>query len=109
MAEEGFERLLANVRDFDWNPDKRDQVFRERHIAFEDARVAFEGPIIVLRSDRKGETRYVVFGLLEDVEVVFVCTFRGDICWIITARRARRDERKKYYNRVARRAAKDQE
>jgi uncharacterized DUF497 family protein len=57
MAEEDFERLLAKVRDFDWNPDKRDQVFRERHIAFEDARIAFQGPITVLRSDRKGETR----------------------------------------------------
>jgi hypothetical protein len=43
MAEEDFERLLANVRDFDWNPNKRDQVFRERHIAFEDAQIAFSG------------------------------------------------------------------
>ena len=109
MAEHlDFERLLANVRDFDWNPKKRDEVFRGRHIAFEDARVVFEGPVTVLRSDRKGETRYMVFGLLEDVEVVFVCTFRGDICWIISARRARRDERKKYYDRVPGRAAKDQ-
>jgi uncharacterized protein len=108
MTEDDFERLLANVRNYDWNPSKRDQIFRERHIAFEDARTAFEGPITVLRSDRKGEVRYVVFGLLEDVEVVFVCTFRGDICWIISARRARRDERKKYYNRASRGAAKDQ-
>jgi hypothetical protein len=35
MAQEDFELLLANVRDFDWNPSKRDQVFRVRHIAFE--------------------------------------------------------------------------
>ena len=109
MAEEDFARLLANIRDYDWNPNKRDQVFRERHIAFEDARIAFQGPITVLRSDRKGEARYMVFGLLEDVEVVFVCTFRSDICWIISARRARRDERKKYYDRVPRGAPKDQE
>jgi uncharacterized protein len=104
-----FERLLANVRDFDWNPNKRDQVFRDRHIAFEDARIAFKGPITVLRSDRKGEKRYLVFGLLEDVEIAFVCTFRGDICWVISARRARRDERKKYYDRVSGRSSKDQE
>ena len=100
MTEEDFQRLLANVRDFDWNPNKRNQVFRERHIAFEDARVAFGGPITVVPSDRKGETRYAVFGLLEDVEVVFVCTFRGDVCWI--------NERKKYYNRLSGSAAKDQ-
>lgn len=79
MAEEDFGRPLANVRDFNWNPSKRDQVFRERHIAFEDAQVAFQGPTSVVRSDRKGEVRYMVFGLLDDVEVVFVCTFRGDI------------------------------
>ena len=72
MAEQDFERVLANVRDFDWNPSKRDQVFRERHIAFEDAQVAFQGPTSVVRSDRKGEVRYMVFGLLDDVEVVFV-------------------------------------
>jgi uncharacterized DUF497 family protein len=108
MAEE-FERLLANVRDFDWYPGKRDQIFRDRHIAFEDARVAFQGPITALRSDRKDETRYMVFGLLEDVEVVFVCTFRGDICWIITARRARRDERKKYYAHLSAPAAKNED
>jgi uncharacterized protein len=109
MAEEDFERLLANVRGFDWNPNKRNQVFRERHIAFEDARIAFQGPITVLRSDRKSEKRYLVFGLLEDVEVAFVCTFRGDICWIISARRARRDERKKYYAHLSRRPTEDQE
>jgi uncharacterized DUF497 family protein len=109
MAEEDFGRLLANVRDYDWNPSKREQIFRKRHIAFEDARIVFQGPITVLRSDRKGENRYLVFGLLEDVEVAFVCTFRGDICWIITARRARRDERKKYYAHLSQRPAQDQE
>ena len=108
MAEEDFARTLANVRDYDWNPTKRDEVYRNRHIAFEDARIAFQGPIIAVRSDRKGEMRYMVFGLLDDVEVVFVCTFRGDICWIISARRASRDEREKYYNRVSRSAAEDQ-
>lgn len=105
MAEEDFARLLANTRGFDWYPNKRDQVFRDRHIAFEDAQVVFQGPITAVPSDRKGETRYLVFGLLEDVEVAFVCTFRGDICWIVTARRASRNERKKYYDRLARDSA----
>jgi uncharacterized DUF497 family protein len=108
MAERAFERLLANIRDYNWDPNKREQVFRERHIAFEDAPIVFQGPITILRSDRKGEVRYVVFGLLEDVAVAFVCTFRGDICWIISARRASRDERKKYYNRVSRGTPEDQ-
>ena len=54
MAEEEFLRLLENVREFDWNPNKREQTFRERHIAFDDAPIVFQGPIIVHRSDRKG-------------------------------------------------------
>jgi uncharacterized protein (DUF4415 family) len=73
-----FEERFANVQTFDWNANKRDQTFRERHIAFEDARVAFQGRVAVRRSDRKGEVRYMVFGYLGDVEVVFVCTFRGE-------------------------------
>ena len=109
MAEEEFLRLLENVRDFDWNPSKREQTFNERHIAFDDAPIVFQGPIMVRRSDRKGEVRYMVFGFLDDVEVVFVCTFRDDLCWIISARRARRDERKKYHSQLRRSAAKDQE
>jgi uncharacterized DUF497 family protein len=110
MTEEEFQRLLADVRQFDWDANKREQTFRERHIAFDDAPIVFQGPIMVQRSDRMGEERYVVFGFLEDVEVVFVCTFRGTTCWIISARRARRDERKKYHHRLSRRpTAPDQE
>ena len=109
MAEQEFLRLLENVRDFDWNRNKREQTFRERHIAFDDASIVFQGPIMVRRSDRKSEVRYMVFGFLDDVEVVFVCTFRDDVCWIISARRARRDERKKYHSRLPRNAAEDQE
>jgi uncharacterized protein (DUF4415 family)/uncharacterized DUF497 family protein len=67
---EEFEELFANVQIFDWNPNKRDQTFRERHIAFEDARITFQGPITIRRSDRKGEVRYMVFGYLGDVEIV---------------------------------------
>ncbi|MGB6535024.1 MAG: BrnT family toxin [Xanthobacteraceae bacterium] len=102
MAEEEFLQLLKNVRDFDWNPNKREQVFRDRGIDFDDARHVLSGPHIVRRSDRRGEARYMVFGFLGDLEVVFVCTFRGELCWVITARRASRDERKKYHSHLPR-------
>jgi hypothetical protein len=106
---EDLQKLFANVRDFDWDPNKREQVFRERGIDFDDARHVFAGPYIVHRSDRKDETRYTVFGFLADVEVVFVFTLRGELCWVITARRARRDERKKYHSRLSLRSDQDQE
>jgi uncharacterized protein len=103
MADE-FSELFAKVRAFGWNNDKRDWTFRQRGIDFDEVRFIFDGPTIALRSDRKSEERYVVFGFLDDVEVAIVCTFRGDLCWIISARRASRSERKKYHDRLPRRS-----
>ena len=72
MAQEDFELLLANVRDFDWNPSKRDQVFRVRHIAFEAT-----DQCGAVRSERRSPLHGVRAS--GDVEVVFVCTFRSDM------------------------------
>ena len=106
---EDVAELFAKIRDFEWDPAKREQVLRERQIDFQDTRLVFAGPTFIRRSDRKGEARYMVFGFLEDVEVVFVCTIRGDLCWVISARKARRDERKKYHSRLPRRPAEGQD
>jgi uncharacterized DUF497 family protein len=100
-----FERLFAEVRSYGWHDEKRDWVLHERGIDFDDLPSFFDGPTIALRSDRRSEARYVVCGFLNGLEVVVVCTFRDEICWIITARRARRDERKKYHDRLSRRPA----
>ena len=100
MAEEDWNEQFSRIRGFGWDNSKRDKTLREREIDFDDARFVFDGPVIVRRSDRKGEVRYMVFGFLDGVEAVVICTLRGDVCWIISARRARRDERKKYHNRI---------
>jgi len=97
MADDAAGDVFAHIREFDWDPEKRERTLRERKIDFEDARFVFDGPTIVRRSDRNNETRYMVFGFLDDVEVVVICTIRGSVCWVISARRARRDERKKYH------------
>ena len=109
MAEDHFEAAFAQVRDFDWDPTKRAKTLKERGIDFDDARHVFAGPIWAKRSDRHSEVRYMVFGFLGDVEVVFVCTIRGTTCWVMSARRARRDERKKYHSKISRDDAEDQE
>ncbi|MFL5000619.1 MAG: BrnT family toxin [Xanthobacteraceae bacterium] len=94
--------IFAHVRTFEWDDDKRWANLRDHGIDFEDARVVIDGPTIVRRSDRKGEVRYMVFGYVEGEETVVVCTLRGESCRIISARRARRDERKKYHGRLPR-------
>jgi uncharacterized DUF497 family protein len=102
--EDYTDALFAKIRKFGWDPGKRDWTIRERGIDFDEARHVFDGPTIVYRSDRKGEERYVVFGFLDDVEIAVVCSLRVDLCWIISARRASRNERKKYHHRLSRRA-----
>lgn len=104
MADE-FAELFAKARSFGWDSDKRDWTIRERGIDFHEARLMFDGPMIAYRSDRRGEARYVVFGFLDGREIAVVCTFRGELCWIISARRASRNERKKYHNRLPRHSA----
>ena len=59
--------------------------------------VCLDGPTFIRRSDRRAKLAYMVFGYLDDVEVVVAFTIRSDVCWIISARRARRDERQKYH------------
>jgi uncharacterized DUF497 family protein len=108
MVEESFEQALARVDNFDWNPIKRAITFKERGIDFDDMRHVLAGDFLTQRSDRNGEVRHMVFGFLADVEVVYVCTFRDTVCWIMSARRARRDEREKYHARITRRLSQDQ-
>ncbi len=95
---------FARVRAFEWNEGKRASNLRNHRIDFEDARRVIGDPTFVRESSRNGETRYMVFGFVEKREVVIVCTIRGETCRLISARRARRDERKKYYSRLPRRS-----
>jgi uncharacterized protein len=104
MAKE-FEELFAKVRAYGWDNGKYDWTLRERGIDFDEVHYVFEGPTIASRSDRGGEVRFIVFGFLDGREVAVVCTFREDVCWIISARRARKDERKKYHDRLPRRSS----
>jgi uncharacterized DUF497 family protein len=104
MAED-FQRLVARIRGFDWNPRKRDSNLRDHKIDFEDVKGIFDGYHIIRRSDRHGEIRYEVFGYVDYREVVVAFTIRSEICWLISARRASRKERRELYRRLTRRPA----
>ena len=96
---EDLQRLFAGVRDFGWNPKKRETNLRDHEIDFDDVREILDGYTFIRRSDRHGEVRYQIFGYIDGREVAVACTLRGPVCWIISARRARRDERQRYYDR----------
>lgn len=102
MAED-VQRLFAGVREFGWDPSKRESNLRDHKIDFENVRGIFDGFTFIRRSDRHGEIRYQIFGYVDDREVAVACTLResGRRCWLISARRARKDERQKYYRGLA--------
>ncbi|PKP72414.1 MAG: BrnT family toxin [Alphaproteobacteria bacterium HGW-Alphaproteobacteria-5] len=82
---------------FAWDENKR-RINIERHgIDFVDILPAFGKPMARKRSDRKGELRYLVIGDLDGREIA--AAYReeeGDICRIISARQASRNERAAY-------------
>jgi len=102
MAEPTADELFARIRAFEWDEEKRESNLRAHDIDFQDARQVIDGPTFIRQSDRKSETRYMVFGFIGQEEIVLICTFRGENCRIISARRARRDERRKYHDRLPR-------
>ncbi len=91
---------FAKVRTFDWNPKKRASNLRDHKIDFEDVKGIFDGYYVIRRSDRHGEIRYEVFGYVDNREVAVAFTIRGEVCWIISARRASRKERRELYHRL---------
>jgi uncharacterized protein len=87
-----------SVDKFDWNERKSEQNLAKHGIDFEDATEVFYGPIILHRSDRKNEERWIAIGSLEDRLITVVFTRREDVIRIISARRARKNEEREYRN-----------
>jgi uncharacterized DUF497 family protein len=65
---------------------------------FDFVALSLDNPVLEREDDRKdyGEKRYFGIGLIKDTEVAFIFTRRQDKIRIISARRARKDERKEY-------------
>jgi uncharacterized DUF497 family protein len=104
MSEQIIQDLFARIRAFEWDEQKRQVNLRQHNIDFRDAQRVIDEPNFIRRSDRKGEIRFVVYGFVDALEVVVICTFRGEHCRLVSARRARKDERRKYHSRLPRRS-----
>lgn len=84
-------------RDFDWDENKRRLNVLKHGIDFIDAANALRtGPRLDIESYRNGELRTLSIcpDTLKLIAVVF--TMRGELCRIISARTARKDEQRKY-------------
>ena len=89
--------------EFEWDDDK-DRVNRKKHgISFDEAKHAFDGPVLIRIDDREdyGEIREISMGsLLGHVVIVVVHTDRAGKTRIISARKANRKERQVYYDSI---------
>ena len=86
--------------DFEWDESKRRLVIDRHGIDFRDAVRVFEGPFREIPSPGAGEERWLAVGLVDGIEIVVVYTIRNGRRRIITARRARRNERRDYHTYV---------
>jgi Uncharacterized protein conserved in bacteria len=86
--------------EFEWDESKRNANIEKHKIDFVDAVRIYDDYVWTfqnLKADR-GEERFVPIGIIYDiVEIALVYTPREGRRRIISARRARKDEREKYY------------
>jgi uncharacterized DUF497 family protein len=85
---------------FDWNEDKAARNWRDHRVSFEQAIKAFRDPFLVEAIDDReayGEERINLLGMCNDVILHVTYTERGDVIWIISARRAKRHEQDIYF------------
>lgn len=88
---------------FEWDEAKNRETIRTRGIDFNDIVSIFDGPIVNISDTRHdyGESRFIAFGECYGHVFAVVYTIRGDRRRLISARRARHDEREKYFAAVA--------
>jgi len=101
-----YQDHCAHPVDFEWDPAKREANLNKHGVDFVDAVEVFAGEYVTLQSPRKSEHREVAIGLLPAyavpeqwsgrlATVVFVRR-EETIIRIISARRARKNERDAY-------------
>ena len=83
--------------DFEWDEKKRAMNLRVHGLDFIDATRLFDGrPVYSYPSPRQGEERFVTVGLLADQFFAVVWTERTKAIRLISFRRARDAEERKY-------------
>ena len=91
-----YDEVLLSFDRFEWDESKCELNIERHGIDFRGAVRIFNGFILMTRSDRKGQIRWLAIGMRNDEVISVVYTERSETCRIISARRARRKERAAY-------------
>ena len=81
---------------FEWDEEKSNANLTKHGIDFDDASQVFYGPVIVRRSNRNNEERWIAIGKSHDRLASVIFTRRNDLIRIISARHPRPDEKRAY-------------
>jgi len=83
--------------EFEWDEAKRQRVLNARNIDFIEAYTLFDGrPLVTVPSPRPDEERWLSIGEINGIAVAAIWTWRADRIRIITMRRARDEEKRRY-------------
>ena len=87
---------------YEWDEQKRHGNTKKHAIDFMDVPELFDGDVVILPDERLdyGETRFIVIGILRNQVVVAAYTERGDNIRIISARKATKNEKNYYFQRI---------
>jgi uncharacterized protein len=96
MSDANFEFLAQDG--FEWDENKSKANLSKHGYDFDDASQVFYGPVVLYRSDRSNEERWIAVGSLEDHLIAVIFTCREKVIRIISARRARKHEERTYRN-----------
>jgi uncharacterized protein len=99
MADDGANFGFHTPSSFEWDERKNELNIAKHRIDFEDAIAAFDESLILRRSDRGTEERWIAIGYSDDRLIAVVFTRRADVIRIISARRARKNEEREYRNK----------
>ena len=109
MTDKNSDLDFLSPHEFEWDAEKARTNVAKHGIDFEDAIDVFYGPIILRRSDRIQEERWIAVGSLGQRLVAVVFALRANTIRIISARRARKNEEREYRNQKMGRSTEGQD
>lgn len=87
---------------FEWDKAKRLANIKKHGIDFADVLAMFDRDVFTIEDQRfdYGETRYISLGLLKFRVIVVAYTDKDDVIRIISARKATKNEEKRYFKEI---------
>lgn len=91
---------MAIVRGFQWDARKNDLNLLKHGIDFDEAIEVFYAPHLLRPADHPTEERWLAVGDVDSRTITVIFTWRDGDIRVISARRARKDEKRTYRQKI---------